>query len=78
MYANFSKGEEEEAMGDFAFATSQNWSSESTAWYFDLSASHHYLFHREWYVNFIEDKGSIEYDSLGDEWSQYVRGCGDA
>jgi hypothetical protein len=62
---------------DFAFVASQNQSTKSTTWYFDLGASRHYTCHKDWYVNFIEDKSHSESVSLGDDWTYYIRGCGD-
>lgn len=76
-YANVVEGDEEEALGDFAFMASQNQSTKSTTWYFDSGASRHYTCHKDWYVNFIEDKSHSESVFLGDDWNYYIRGCGD-
>lgn len=59
-YANVVEGDEEEALGDFAFMASQNQSTKSTTWYFDSGASRHYTCYKDWYVNFIEDKSHGE------------------
>lgn len=55
----------------------QNRSTNSTTWYFDLGASRHYMCHKDWYENFIEDKSNNKYVSLGNGWTHYVIGFGD-